>query len=240
MGTTHQLTVGGSPMDVCVARPMGWGPFPAIVIAHRFDGLSDYTRGRADLLADAGYIAVAPDMFHRSDKSLDVRAKGQELKDANIVADLQAAFDFTKKQPDVAVDNIAILGHCMGGRMSFLGAAAVKGWRACVVYYGGGMFVAKGDGPAPFERLKEIKCPVIGFFGRDDKNPSPEDVAKFDVELTRHGIRHEFTFYENAGHGFQSNDNPENFREWASAQSWNKMLSSLRRHLPLHWQHDAA
>jgi carboxymethylenebutenolidase len=228
-------------MDVYVARPFsGWGPFPIVLLAHRFDGLSDYTRMKADQLAEGGYVAVAPDMFHRCPKTLTLPQKGDTLEDKNIIADLTAARDLAKQQPDVAADSIGVLGHCMGGRMSFLAAATIPGITACVVYYSGKMFVAKPEGgPPPFERLKSIKCPVIGFFGKLDKNPSPEDVAKIDAELTRHAVPHRFISFEGAGHGFQSTDDPAKTQEWAAAQSWNQTMSFLRRHLHNHWRHVA-
>lgn len=229
MGKIQTVSVGGGSIDVYVAMPKGWGPLPAVVLVHRFDGLADWVKDRADKLAKAGFIAVAPDMFHRSPKAMDVRDKGKELLDKNIIADIQAAFDLTKKIEGVDKDAIAIMGHCMGGRMSFLGAATVPGFKACVVYYGGGVFQAKGDGPSPFDRLKDIRCPVAGFFGNDDINPSPADVDKIDAELTRCKIPHEFHRFDNVGHGYQSYDDPAKFRDYESFQSWNRTLTFLLR-----------
>lgn len=231
MGKIQSISVGGAEMDVYLAYPHGWGPFPAVVLVHRFDGLADWVKDRADRLAKAGFMAVAPDMFHRSPKALDVRDKGKELLDKNIVADIQAAFEFAKTLPGVDRDAIAIMGHCMGGRMSFLGAAAVPGFKACVVYYGGGMFLAKGDGPPPFERLKDIRCPVVGFFGNEDTNPSRADVDRIDAELTRSKVKHEFHRFDGVGHGFQSYDDPAKFRDYESFQSWNRTLSFLLKNL---------
>jgi carboxymethylenebutenolidase len=76
--------------------------------------------------------------------------------------------------------------------------------KVAAVFYGGGVFVSWGnEGPAPSESLGNIRCPVIGFYGNLDKNPSPEDVNKIDEILTKHSVPHVFHRYPDVGHGFQ-------------------------------------
>ena len=65
MGTMEKITSGGVPMDVYVATPEGKGPFPAVLLMFHRAGIDEFTRDRADRLAKAGYIAAAPDLFHR-------------------------------------------------------------------------------------------------------------------------------------------------------------------------------
>ena len=80
----------------------------------------------------------------------------------------------------------------MGGRVAYLGACEVAELEAAAVFYGGNIMKALGDGPSPFERSVQIRCPVIGFFGAEDGNPSPDDVKKIAAELARLGKWHEF------------------------------------------------
>ena len=88
-----------------------------------------------------------------------------------------------------------------------------------------------GPGPAPFELSERIACPLIGFFGKDDTNPSPADVEKIDAELTRHGKAHEFHMYEGAGHAFLNFRTPSATGRTQPSDAWQKMLEFLSRHL---------
>jgi carboxymethylenebutenolidase len=74
---------------------------------------------------------------------------------------------------------------------------------------------------------------VVGFFGNDDKNPSPEDVDKFAAELTAHGVRHVFHRYDGAAHAFQSFQTPALYRPVQSDDAWTKAMAWLAEELPL-------
>ena len=123
-------------------------------------------------------------------------------------------------------DRIGIVGFCFGGRVSYLAACNVSDLKATVVYYGGRIMGALGgDGASPFDQTSKINSPVLGLFGEEDQNPSPEDVAKIDAELTRLGKDHEFHSYPGCGHGFNCNARssyrPESARDaWGKAMAW--------------------
>jgi carboxymethylenebutenolidase len=118
----------------------------------------------------------------------------------------------------------------MGGRVAYLGACEIAEFRAAAVFYGGNIMKALGDGPSPFERSAKIDCPVIGFFGAEDGNPSPDDVKKIAAELARLGKWHEFHSYNGAGHAFH-NFTGERYRERAARASWQELLAFLAEHL---------
>jgi carboxymethylenebutenolidase len=229
---TDTVTVGGSRMQIYLGTPEGKGPFPGVVVMFHRAGIDAFTRDRVDRLAAAGYVAAAPDLYHRRPANEDEAAKMAALKDVEILADVQATLDHFAKIGLVRGDRLAILGHCMGGRTAFLGAAANPAFRAAVIHYCGNMFKPWGDGvPTPFERLGGLNGPVIGFFGNDDKNPSPDDVTKIDRELTRLGVRHEFHRYDGAGHAFQNFVRADVHRPAAADDSWKKALAFLHREL---------
>jgi carboxymethylenebutenolidase len=119
----------------------------------------------------------------------------------------------------------------MGGRLTFLGAATKPVFTAAIPYYGGGMLTHWGEGmPTPFELIGNIRCPVYGFFGSLDKNPSPADVDRFEAELTRHNIPHVFHRYPNVDHGFQNvaRATPRSPAELAAAdEAWMKTLDFM-------------
>jgi carboxymethylenebutenolidase len=229
MAIMENITSGGAPMDVHVATPEGAGPFPAVVLAFHRGGIDGFTRDRADRLAREGFIAAAPDLFHRM--LPDTENPLPLLNDKHIVEDIAATVDHLTGKSECN-GRMAIGGHCMGGRIAFLGAAVNPAFQAAVIYYSGNMFKTWGEGEtAPFELLSGIKGPVIGFFGNDDKNPSPDDVSKIEAELTRLDIEHEFHRYDGAGHAFQNFLRDDQYREAAEKDSWSKTLGFLKRAL---------
>ena len=223
------LNVGGVDMGVFVDEPAGDGPFPAIVVAHHRAGIDPPTTKFVQDLAGLGYVAAAPHLHHRRPEGEDTRESIKNLDDVQIVADLQATVDLLKSMTSVDPKRMAIAGHCMGGRVSFLGAASIADFKCNVAYYSGNMFKALGkcDAP-PFEKLGKLRGPVAGFFGNDDQNPSPADVAKISAKLKEHGIVHEFHGYDGAGHAFQNFMNPEGYRAAATAESFATMSAWLK------------
>ncbi len=225
---TVSLDIDGHAMDMLIDAPPGAGPHPAVLLMFHRGGLDDFTKGRLKALSEGGYLACAPNFYHRCPGGFDREDCKQFLKDSEIIAEIRAAARHTRARADVDPDRLFIFGHCMGGRMSMMGAARVPGFRGCVVFYGGGMFLSWGDeGEAPFEWLDAIDCPVIGFFGDLDVNPSPTDVNKVDARLTEAGVPHNFHRYPDVGHGFQNpaHDGPET--RVASQDAWGKALDFL-------------
>lgn len=123
-----------------------------------------------------------------------------------------------------------VMGHCMGGQVAFLSAATLP-FKAAVMLYGGGILVPRAPGKLPaIARADGIQCPLLGFFGKEDKNPSPADMAAIDAELTRLGKKHQFFAYDGAGHAFQMAQG-ERYREAASEDAWRRYLAFFRETL---------
>jgi carboxymethylenebutenolidase len=226
-----KVTVEGSPMDIYVGVPDGKGPFPAVVVMFHRAGIDAFTKDRVDRLAAAGFAAAAPDLFHRVPGGVENPDVLSLLRDDQVLKDTAAAAQHLIDSGVAAKDRMAILGHCMGGRAAFVGASSTPYFRAAVINYCGNMFKPWGEGPSAFERLPGLKASVIGFFGNDDKNPSPADVDRIDAELTRLGVRHEFHRYDGAAHAFQNFVRPEQHRPQAAEDSWGKALAFLGREL---------
>jgi carboxymethylenebutenolidase len=226
------IPTAGGGIAIYSASPEGAGPFAAIVVIQHAPGLDTFTQAMAGRLAEAGYCAVAPDLYHRQPPhGLDSKQHMEKLKDTEVIADVNAAVDYLRQDPMVAADRLGIIGFCMGGRVAYLMASANRAFKAAVVYYGGNTRKAWGEGPTPFARTAEIGCPVLYHFGADDTNPSPEDMRALDTELARHGKPHEFYSYSNAAHAFMNFTTPERYREAAANTSWPRTLDFLSRHL---------
>jgi carboxymethylenebutenolidase len=229
----QQTNSDNSVMPIHIASPSVDGRFAAIVVIQHQSGVDEFIQGMTQRLAEAGFVAAAPDLYHRDGPNCqdDMRARSGRLGDRRVIADAAAAVDFLKRQSTVDASRIGVIGFCMGGRVAYLLAAAETNFRAAVTFYPGNTARAWGrDIPSPLERSGEIHCPVQGHFGEDDKNPSPEDRQKLDAELTKHGKHHEFYSYPGASHAFMDNTKPS-FRPAAEAAAWPRMIDFLRRHL---------
>ena len=227
------IEVGGSPMRVYLASPEGAREVPAVMIAQHGPGVDRFIEDRVDALAAEGFLAAAPELYHRQPAAdADMMARIGRLRDAEIVADMNATIEHVKRLPDLRIGKIGVIGFCMGGRVSYLMAGSNASLRAVGVFYGGNIMKPWGDGPAPFVLTPNITCPMIGFFGIDDKNPSPDDVKQIDAELTRHGKHHEFHSYDGAGHAFLNFTNATAYREGPAKDAWAKLVPFLKQHLP--------
>jgi carboxymethylenebutenolidase len=134
MPSIERLAVGGSVMELHIARPAGAAPVPAIVYLYHREGIDEFTHQVMQRFVDAGYLIAVPDVSHHCDPSIPMSDRKAHLRDSQIVADIDAATCHLKTRPDVIRGRIAIAGHCMGGRMAYLGASRVHEFRACVVF----------------------------------------------------------------------------------------------------------
>jgi carboxymethylenebutenolidase len=231
-GTWEKVRVENSEMPLYVSTPASGGPVPGIVVVHGRSGLENFIKDVTHMLALQGYVAVAPSLYHRDGpdcKDNNVTRKSR-LRDPSIISDINAAIGFLKNHRQVNAAKLGIVGFCMGGRIVYLMSAASKELKAGVMFYGGGSMVPFGDGPAPFDRTREINCPIQGHFGADDQDPSPEDMRRLDAELTKYGKAHEFQVYAGAAHAF-ANSGSDNYRPHAASLSWPKATDFFARHL---------
>ncbi|MDH3442471.1 MAG: dienelactone hydrolase family protein [Deltaproteobacteria bacterium] len=229
----QQVECAGSQMRLHVSVPEGSGPYPAVVVAHHQGGVDEFVQAMTKRFAQAGLIAAAPDLYHRDgpDCRDDAKTRSMRLRDKNVIADINSSVSFLQQHKAVAPARVGITGFCMGGRIVYLMAAVNPDLKAAVAYYGGNIFRAWGkEIPSPFERTAQIYCPLLGHFGMDDKNPSPEDMQKLDAELTKFNKPHEFYAYENAGHAFMD-QTKESYRRHADESSWPRTLNFLERYL---------
>src|ERR687891_932184 len=193
-----------SNMSRDLSVPESGGPVPAIVVVHGQSGLENFIKDTTHMLALQGYAAAAPDLYHRDGPECkdDNPTRKARVRDATIIKDITAAMQFLKSHRQVDGARLGIVGFCMGGRIVYLMSAVSRDLKAAVMFYGGGTMVPFGEGPSPFDRTREISCPIQGHFGADDQNPSPDDMRKLDAELTRFGKIHEFYTYAGTAHAF--------------------------------------
>jgi carboxymethylenebutenolidase len=229
----QQTESDGSAMRLYVSAPEGNGSFPAVLVMQHQGGVDEFIQQITERLARGGYVAAAPDLYHRDgpDCKDDIAARRSRLSDRRIINDIAAAVGALQCHTAVARDRIGIIGFCMGGRLTLLGAATNAAFKAAVAFYPGNSFRAWGrDMPSPFERIADIHCPVLGHFGSDDANPSPEDMAKMAAALTQFNKPHEFYSYAGAGHAFMDKTK-DSYRRYADEACWPRTLEFLNRYL---------
>ena len=221
-------------MDMYAALPDGSGPHPAVVIAFHVGGLDDFDRKMADQLAEAGFVAVVPDLFHRFSKEVMDGPRLDRLghlKDADIIADMNAAVDFLTANSAINDDRIGVTGFCMGGRIAWLMAASNQIFKCTVPFYGGNIMGNWGPGDTPFSMSNNINCPMLFHFGAEDGNPSVADRDTFDAELKRLGKDFEFHTYDGAGHAFMDHTNSDRYHEASAAAAWPRTIDFFNNHL---------
>jgi carboxymethylenebutenolidase len=226
-----KLSVDSASIDALLGVPEGKGAHPAVLVAHHQEGLSPFTRDLIDKLAGAGYVAICPDHYHRLPPDATLETKRTSVRDSDVLKELAGGLDFLKRDTRVQHDQIAILGHCMGGRSALLGAGVFPGLRCAIIFYPTRMMAKPDNGLFAFEYLSKVSCPVIGFFGGRDRLIPSEDADQIEAELRRHGVSVEFHRYPNAGHAYCNFTSAADYREEAARDSWNRALASLRIHL---------
>jgi len=229
----------GDVINAYFARPLGPGPHPAVVLAHHLPGWDEWYREATRRFAHHGYVALSPNLYCRDghgmpeDVAAKVRAAGG-CPDDQVVGDLEGAMRFLRSLPYVN-GKVAVFGTCSGGRHAYLAACRVRGFDAAIDCWGGRVVMSKDEltpkqPVAPLDYTKDLSCPLLGLFGEEDKSPSPEQVARHDEELKRHGKTYEFHMYAGAGHGFFYYDRPA-YRPQQAVDGWQKVFAFLRRHL---------
>lgn len=234
MGTIEQIvdieTSDGS-MAAVKHLPDAPGAHRAVIVIMEAFGLNDNIGGIARRFAEQGYIAIAPDLFHRSgrmnyapyDKLMEYREQLRKgFSDTTIISDISATVRHLEADPDV-IGPVGIVGFCLGGRVAYMSAAAVDGIGAAASFYPGNMFPEDGSYSAVDDAAR-IQIPLLGCFGEGDGNPSPAMIEKVDAALTTHGIEHSFHSYAGANHGFFCDDR-DSYRAEAAQDAWSKTLA---------------
>ena len=179
--------------------PSAGNSFPAIIVIQEAFGVTRHIEKVCDRFAQEGYVAVAPALYHREHPNPklgygdeDVPARNQymgALKDDELVEDINVTVDYLQNfYQRTSGHKIGIVGYCVGGRITYLAATSCPGVSAASAYYPGRVLLPFGDGPAPIDLTSQIKIPVMGNFGGQDTNPSPEDVATLEAKLKEAGV----------------------------------------------------
>ncbi len=222
-----------------LARPLGPGPFPAMVLIHHAPGWDTWYKETTVKFARRGYITICPNLYDRvghgsvDDVGAMVRNAGG-VPDDQVVGDVAGAMQYLRDLP-TSSGKVGVLGSCSGGRHTYLVACQASGVDAAVDLWGGGVVMRPEDltdkrPVAPIEYTKDLSAPLLGIFGNEDRSPSPEAVDQHEEALKAAGKDYEFHRYDGAGHGFFYHDRPA-YRQEQASDAWRKVWAFLDKHL---------
>lgn len=227
----------GDSIDAYVARPTAAGTYPGVVVVHHMPGWDEPTIEITRRFAQRGYTAICPNLHHREGKatpeanSMSARVSGG-MGDDRAMGDIEGAIKYLRSLKTLN-GKVGIIGYCSGGRQVYLAACTLKGINAAVPCYPGGVGAGRASATAPVDPLDlsaDLSCPILGIFGKDDRRPSPEHVAKIEAELTRLGKVHELVSFDGAGHSIFAVDRAD-YRPLVAQEGWKKIFAFYGQYL---------
>jgi carboxymethylenebutenolidase len=194
----------------------------AVVVIQEIFGVNNHIRSLCDRFAAQGYVAVAPALFDRAQRSFECGYSPEEIANARkfvanpdweaMMRDTQAAIDEVKLSGPVAC-----VGFCLGGSIAFLGATRLSGLAAAICYYGGRIIAFADEKP---------RCPTQMHFGAKDQS-----IPMTDVEVIKQKRSDcEIYVYPDAGHGFHC-DERASYHPQSAALAWRRSQEFLKKHM---------
>ncbi len=235
-----EIDVAGAPMGAYLAKPEGDGPFPAVLVWMEIFGVNGHIRDVTERVAAEGYVALAPDFFHRSMPGIELAydddgmAKGMQglgaLDADEMIADAQTALSTLRGRADTT-DKVGAMGFCIGGHMTYLTACETD-VAAAASFYGGGIAGPQGPGgkDSTVSRTGKIQGRILCLFGGQDSMIPGDQVEAVKSALEAAGAKHEVVVYEPADHGFFC-DQRASFHQASADDAWSRVKALFSQEL---------
>lgn len=232
---TVTLTTTDGEFDCYLAEPEGT-PRAAIVLIQEAFGLTAHIERCCDRLAEAGYLTIAPALFHRvgspvfayDDFEHVMPAMGSLTLDG-ISVDLEAVTNHLA-HAGFTPASTGIVGFCMGGTVTFFGSTTSK-FGAGVTFYGGGVTAGRFGFPSLVELAPELKAPWLGLYGDLDQGIPVDQVEQLRAATVNLAVPTELVLFEGADHGFNCEDRQAVFNPDVASEAWAKMLAWFETYL---------
>jgi carboxymethylenebutenolidase len=204
---------GGGKMAGYLARPTGAGPWPGVLVYMEIFGINSHIRAVTERIAREGYVALAPDYFHRTGPGLDLGYDDAGMQEGmkhlmrltadGMASDARDALAFLRARPGVGRRKVGAIGFCIGGHMTYL-TACTTDVAAAASFYGGGIAGPQGPGggPSTVSRTPGVQGRVLALFGARDAMIPKDQVDRIRGALEAQSGRHEVVVYPEADHGF--------------------------------------
>jgi carboxymethylenebutenolidase len=224
-------------MPAYVARPDGEAPRAVVVFQEAF-GVNPHIEDVTRRVADAGYVGIAPHLFHRTlegflpygDITL-IRPHMTAVTDEGVLDDFDAAASYLAEN-GIGGTSTGVVGFCLGGRLSFM-VSLRRRLGAGVTFYGGGIVQGRGPAmPSLMDLIPSLSTAWLGLFGDQDQGIPVPEVEELQTTLEAHArVETEIVRYPKAGHGFHCDARPQNYVEDAAQDGWRRTLEWFERHL---------
>lgn len=241
MGNMIKVKSGNKEIPCYLSKPEN-KPKAGLIIIEEIWGLNDHIKNVADKFSNSGYLILSPDLLSETKieekvtpslqqdlfnpKTRDaLQPKLRELfapiqspefaVDANIK--LKACFDYLYNQPGIN-NNVYVLGFCFGGTYSFNLAIHEPRLKGAIPFY--------GHASSNIDELRQIKCPILAFYGENDTNLI-NNLEELKDNMSKAGVKFDAIVYPNCGHAFFNDTNPYSYNEKAASDSWNKAIDFL-------------
>jgi len=226
-----EIDVGDKEMSAYVSAPRGHEARPAVVVVQEIFGVTRHIRSVCERLAHAGYVAVAPDVFHRQSNRFETQytnlAPGLErmrkLREQDFLSDTDALLRWLRARPEVRRDRVGVIGFSMGGRLAFL-VACSRDVQAAASFYGAGIAAGLLD------RASQLRCPLLMVFGAEDMMIPPAEVEKIQAALGNQPKPFEIVVYPKASHGFFCSER-ESYEKESAEDAWERVMKLFSTHL---------
>lgn len=214
----------GTEIRAYLVKPEGAGPFPAVVMIHEFYGLRQEMIGKAEALAQEGYVVIAPNVFRNGTTGWIPRAIYNVITadTGQIDGDVETVYGWLAAQPDVQADRIGVMGFCFGGGTALRYSLSNPRLAATAIFYG--QIISDPD------QLAALSGEVLGIFGGADQSIPLEEVDALGRGLEEAGIPHEITVYEGQPHAFVHSAE-EIAQGGPQQEAWQQLLTFLQRTL---------
>ncbi len=223
-GQNVQFSSNGSQAAGYLSRPESNSPKPDVVVIQEWWGVNQHIRDVTDRLAEAGFVALAPDLFHGKTvtEPNDAQKAAMELDRPRAMTEIDGAVAYLKSQPYVLPKKIGVIGFCMGGGLALHTGAHDPDVGAVAAFYGGGS--PSGDAFA------KSHAAILNICGERDTRVT-STIKELDKDLNKYKLPHELVVYPNAEHAFFNDTRKEVYKPEAAQDAWKRALDWFRKYL---------
>lgn len=238
--TTVDVQSQGQAIPAYLAYPDKPDGCSTVVVIQEVFGVNAHIRDVANRIAQEGYIAIAPHIYHRQAPGFEVGygeadlELGRKYKNGTqadeLLNDIQGAIDYVQQHFDHVPAAVGCIGFCFGGHVAYL-AATLPAMRATASFYGAGICrFTPGGGEPTVSRTPEINGTVYAFLGLQDPLIAADEVDEMAAALSQHQVDHRIYRYPDATHGFFC-DRRDSYQADAAQDAWNHVKSLFRAKL---------
>jgi carboxymethylenebutenolidase len=225
MGQRVEFPSNGHTCQGYFAAPAS-GKGPAVVVIQEWWGLVEHIEDLVERFAAAGFLAIAPDLYHgKTTKSPDDATKLlMELDAERAVQEIAGAGKYLLQREETTSQKYGVVGFCMGGALAQYAATEdAQNVGAAASFYGGFKKVET--------KWEKLEAPILLIYGQEDKGVTPEHGKALHEKLQSMGKRSELVIYPNANHAFFNDTRPEVHNPEAAADAWKRTIELFRNNL---------